>query len=158
MRSMRNRRTAATRSTTVTRLYAVGMGVPGKESVTATPQSTHSVKNVTGKGCCILWRKYTTSCRWQRAAPMTRETSFHCASRAMPGFMRSAATGGISIKLLCAGSLWGFLPAGRGGRNLHKGPAGERAWGHTHKNRKSNGGLPALEFPYSVGFLRCCGV
>ena len=155
---MRNRRTAATRSTTVTRLYAVGMVGRGNESVTDTPQSTRSVRSVTGKGCCILWRRYTTNCRWQRAAHMTRETSFHCASPAMRGSMRSAVTGGTAIKLLYAGSLWRFLPAGRGGWNLHKGPAGERAWGVTHKNRKSNGGLTRSGFPHFIGFLRCCCV
>ena len=68
--------------------------------------------------------------------------------------MRSAVTGGISVNVPCAGSLWGFLPAGRGGRNLHKGPAGERAWGVTHKNRKSNGGLPCPDFPQIKGFQR----
>ena len=36
---MGSRRTAATRSMTVTRLYAVGMGGHGNESVTVMPQS-----------------------------------------------------------------------------------------------------------------------
>ena len=158
MRSMKSRRTAATRSTTVTRLYAVGMAGRGSESVTDTPQSTHSVRSVTRKDCCVRWRRYITSSHWQRVGRMTRKTSCRCASPAMRGFMRSVATVGISINLLCAGPLWRFLPAGRGGRNLHKGPAGERAWGQTHKNWKSNGGLPPFQFPYSIGFLRCCGV
>ena len=152
MRSMNGRRTAATRSTTATRLYAVGTGGHGNVSVTAMPQSIHSVRSVTRKDCCIRWRRYTTSCRWQRAGRMTRETLCRCASPAMRGFMRSAVTGGISINLLYAGPLWRFLPAGRGGRNLHKGPAGERAWGQTHKNRKSNGGLPRPGFPQNKGF------
>ena len=155
---MKSRRTAATRSTTVTRLYAVGMAGRGSESVTDTLQSTRSVRSVIRKGCCILWRRYTTSCHWQRAEPMTRETSFHCASPAMRGSMRSAATGGTVIKLLCADPLWRFLPAGRGGWNLHKGPAGERAWGQTHKNRKSKGGLPLFHFPHFKGFPWRCGI
>lgn len=95
MRNTRNRRTAATRSTTVTRLYAVGTGGHGNESVTVMPQSTRSVRSVRGKDCCGRWRKYTTDCHWQRAERMTRETLCHCASPAMRGFMRSAATGGI---------------------------------------------------------------
>lgn len=62
-----------------------------------------------------LRRHPGTEDAWQRAAPMTRETSCHCASRAMQGFMQSVATAGISVKVSCAGSLWRFLPAGRGG-------------------------------------------
>ena len=164
MKSMGSRRTAATRSTTVTRLYAVGTGGHGNESVTATPQSTRSVRSAGRKVCCGRWRRYTTGCHWQRAGRMTRETLCRCASRAMRGFMRSAATDGVDIKfilwesVLCGFILWRFLPTRRGGRNLHKGPAGERAWGVTHKNWKSNGGLPRSDFQYFLGFLRCCGV
>ena len=95
MRSMGSRRTAATRSTTVTRLYAVGTGGRGNESVTATPPGIRSVRSVIRRVCCVLLRRYTTSCRWQRAGRMTRETSCRCANRAMPGFMRSVVTDGI---------------------------------------------------------------
>ena len=116
MRSMRNRRTAATRSTTVTRLYAVGTGGHGNESATATPRSTHFVRSVTGKGCCIRWKRYTTSCRWQRAALMMRATSCHCASPAMQGFMQSVVTDGININLFYANHCCGDFsyPVGGG--------------------------------------------
>ena len=157
MRSIRNRRTAATRSTTGTRLYAVGMGVPGRESVTVMPTSIRSVRSVIRKVFCVLLRKYTTSCHWRRVALMTRETLCRCASRAMPGFMRSVGTDGININLFSVWEsvLWRFLLTRRGGLNLYSRFSVERAWGHTHKNRKSNGGLPRLSknrFPlvYSI--------
>ncbi len=143
MRSMSGRRTAATRSTTATRLYAVGMGGHGSVSVTAMQPSIRSVRSARRKDCCGRWRKYTISCHWQRAGRMTRRTSCRCASPAMQGFMRSAATGGISVRSLCAGSLW----TRQGPINLYSLCAGERAWGHTHKNRKSNGGLTPRRFP-----------
>ena len=95
MRNMRSRRTAVTRSTTVTRLYAVGTAEHGSESVTVTPQSTRSVRSARRRDCCGRWRKYTISCRWQRAAPTMRATLCRCASPAMQGFMRSAVTDGI---------------------------------------------------------------
>ncbi len=41
---------------------------------------------------------------------------------------------------------------GRGGRNFYSLCIGERAWGVTHKNRKSNGGLPRPGFPQNKGF------
>ena len=81
--------------TAAIRLYAVDMGVSGRESVTATPQSTRSAKSVIRKDCCGQWRKYTISCRWQRAALMMRATLYRCASPVMQGFMRSAVTDGI---------------------------------------------------------------
>ncbi len=52
-----------------------------------------------------LRRHPGTEDAWQRAAPMTRETLYRCASPVMRGFMRSAATDGISVRSLCAGSL-----------------------------------------------------
>ena len=143
MRNTKSRRTTAMNGTAAIRLYAVDMGVSGRESVTATPQSTRSAKSVIRKDCCGQWRKYTISCHWQRAGRMTRRTSCRCASPAMQGFMRSAATGGISVRSLCAGSLW----TRQGPINLYSLCAGERAWGHTHKNRKSNGGLTPRRFP-----------
>ena len=48
--------------------------------------------------------------------------------------------------------LWRFLLTRRGGRNLHSRFSVERAWGQTHKNRKSNGGLPRPGFPQNKGF------
>lgn len=110
MRSMGSRRTAATRSTTVTRLYAVGTGGCGNESVTATPQSTHSAKSAKRRGCCDRWRRYTTGCRWQRAGRMTRETSCRCASPAMQGFMQSVATAGRKSNRQETPQRWNCLP------------------------------------------------
>lgn len=49
----------------------------------------------------------------------------------------------------------------RGGRNLYSEATVERAWGHTHKNRKSNGGLTSegiqkdRVFTYAAGFDSC---
>ena len=106
MRSMKNRRTAATSGTTGTqRLYDAGMAGIGNVSVVAMQQNTRSVRSATGKECCVQWRRYTTGCRWQRAGRMTRGTYVLYAVVAMRGFMRSAVTGGISVRLLCAGFL-----------------------------------------------------
>ena len=110
MRSMKNRRTAATRSTTATRLYAVGMAGHGNVSVTATLQSTRSVRSARRRGCCGQWRRYTTSCRWQRAGRMTRETLCRCASPAMRGFMRSVATAGRKSNRQETQQRWNYLP------------------------------------------------
>ena len=49
--------------------------------------------------------------------------------------------------------LWRFLLTRRGGRNLYSIFSVERAWGVTHKNRKSNGGLLRSDFPHSIGVL-----
>ena len=48
------------------RLYAVGTGGHGNESVTVMPQSIPSAKSARGRGCCGRWKKYTTGCRWQK--------------------------------------------------------------------------------------------
>lgn len=65
---------------------------------------------------------------YPRAVPMRRATWFPFAKSATPESMQSVATDGTTADR-------------RGGQNLYSQPAGERAWGAAHKNRKSNGGL-----------------
>lgn len=142
VRNTRNRRTAATRSMTVTRLYAVGTAGHGNESVTAMRQGILFVRSAKGKDGCALWKRCITRCLYPRAALMRRATWFPFAKSAMRESMRSVATDGITADR-------------RGGQNLYSQSAGERAWGAAHKNRKSNGGLtPAEKIKEIKCFLR----
>ena len=98
VKGTKGKKTNATRSTTGTRLYAVGMDERGNVSVTAMLLHTLCVSSVLRKGSIQRPRRYTTSCRSLREERTTAPTSSLYASRAMRGFMRSAATGGITIK------------------------------------------------------------
>lgn len=84
--------------------------VYGNVSVTATLQSTRSVRSARRRGCCGQWRRYTISCHWQRAALMMRATLCHCATPAMRGFMRSAATAGRKSNRKETQQRWNYLP------------------------------------------------
>ena len=44
-----------------------GTGGHGNESVTVMPQKIPSARSAGGMGCYGRWKKYTTSCRWQKA-------------------------------------------------------------------------------------------
>ena len=96
VRNTRNRRTAATRSTTGTRLYAVGMAGRGNESVTAMRQGIPSVRSAKGKDGYAPWKRYITRCLYLRVEPMRRATWFPFAKSAMPESMRSVATAGTT--------------------------------------------------------------
>ena len=128
VRNTRNRKTAATRSTTGTRLYAVGTAGHGNASVTAMRQGIPSVRSAKGKDGYAPWKRYITRCLYLRVEPMRRATWFPFAKSAMRESMRSVATAGTTADR-------------RGGQNLRGQYGGQRAWGQTHKNRKSNGGL-----------------
>lgn len=129
MRNTRNRRTAATRSTTGTRLYAVGTAGRGNDSVIAMRQGILFVRSTKGKDGCVPWKRCITRCLYPRAVHMRRATWFPFAKNAMRESMRSVATAGT-------------IADRRGGQNLYRQLTGQRAWGAAHKNRKSNGGLP----------------
>ena len=98
VRNTRNKRTAAMRSMTGTRLYAVGTAGRGNESVTAMRQGIHSVKSAKGKDDCAPWRRYITRCLYPKAAPMRRAIWFPFAKSATPEYMLSVVTDGIKIK------------------------------------------------------------
>lgn len=128
VRNTRNRRTDATRGTTGTRLYAVGTAGHGNASATAMRQGIPSVRSAKGKDGCAPWKRCITRCLYPREALMRRATWFPFAKSAMRESMQSVATAGITVDR-------------RGSQNLYSQPAGQRAWGATHKNQKSNGEL-----------------
>ena len=94
VRNTRNRRTAATRSTTGTRLYAVGTVGRGNESATAMRQGILFVRSAKGKDCCAPWRRCITRCLYPRAGHTMRATWFPFAKSAMRESMQNGVIDG----------------------------------------------------------------
>ncbi len=94
---MRNRRTNATRSTTETLLYAVGMDGHGRESVTVMSHSICSASSVMRKESLWRPRRYIIRNLCRKEELMMRVTSLLYVKCATQGFMHRVETDGIAI-------------------------------------------------------------